>query len=419
MLIDHANRPFSAKVEKDIEALVQEFELYIKESRYTSEHKTQALSLFDELVHKQQRIVSSSLTEVDVQEISANLKEYTSCLNHMRGRVQLDSEYLDRLFEKISAYQDAFYDKYGDYPTPQFICQGLGIEMYDYMNAVYDFSTVCFQNKNVSYSLLQDGKGSTLLRMNVFDLSAYIQEGDLLDTYLKENMHQTFSNSVSYERFEQIPSITYQIKIFPNGNVGNLKIYPSVARIQKRYDSLQNYRDDAVLKSYVATYKKLTKLSELPKSIFEMENVFKDFITKQVVAFCEYEDIPIILSGTKFVDEFDLMFIQSDLGPAFSKMEKEHFRFYSNIFRSCLDEVHYAHRDLKSGSYLLKLEKPSNYVDLFNQRILLSYEKFFRNEDYRSSRWEEADILVAEVNDAIGYVQDMKQDKTKKKSRRS
>lgn len=418
LLMDHAYRPFSSKVEKSVQELIQEFELYIKESGYTSEHKTEALSLFDEVVHKPQKIVSSSLTETDVEDISHNLKEYTSYLNRMKGRARLDSGYLDTLFEKISAYQNDFYDTYKDYPTPDAVCRDLKIEMYDYMNAVYAFSTVCFQNKHTSYSLLQDGKGSTLLRMNVFDLSSYIQEGDLLEKYLHENMHQNFSNPISYGKFSLVPSITYQVKIFPNGSTGSLKIYPSVARIQRRYDSLQNYRDDSILKSYVATYKKLTKRSDSPRSVFEMENAFKNFITNQVVSFCKYEDIPLILRGTKFADEFDLMFIQSDLGPTFSKMEREHFRFYSNIFRSCLDEAHYVNRDLESGAYSLKLEGANSYIDLFNQRMLLAYEKLLQNEEYRNSCWIDADTIVADANDSIGYVQDIKNEKTKKKSRR-
>ncbi len=416
-LLLHVSR-LSKKTEEDISKIKEEFKTYLQNSKYKTENKNEAMFEFQKLLGEDLAKENFSFTR-DISSITDNLKDLTPYLTRFgKKRTIFQEEYFQSNERKMEEFQEQFYQKYGEYPSFEMTVQMTGIPKKDCMNAFYHCATVTLGNSKTAYSLLQDGKGSNYLRMHVFDLTSYIHDGDEAEIYLRENGGERFHNEVSYTKNKLVPSITYQVKIFPNGNVGNLKIYPSVVEVSREYNSIDGYREDALLKSYIATYKKLLKTNFAPDNIEKFENTLRDFFEESVFHFCEEHAIPIILYGQNYPDEYTLMSIQGDLGPIFSKMSKSQFHFYSQILRDQIDKNHYTNRDFDKGIYNLKLESPSSYVDLVNQRFLLAYEKMGQDKNSLTTALELSNQVVDVANEKIGYVPEIVE-KTKSKRRKS
>lgn len=419
LMIKYMDGEISDELQEKINVISNNFKEYMNLSGYKSENKSEALTSFDRLLNPVTDSVYSTITEEDILKAQENLKNYTHYLINSKDRVIQDFEYLEKLQSKISDFQEKFYEDYGKYPNNSFVSDMLEIPYYDYMDAYYNLSTVTFNHGNLSFSILDDKEGSTYFRINVLDLSSYVSEGDLLNTYLKENMGRTLKNSKTFSDNYSIPSVTYQIKIYPNGSVGSLKIFKSVTKVDYNYQSLENYREDNTLKKFVAVYKKMSKNNDVPNSTLELEQFFKDYITEIVKNICLKEDIPLIMKGKKSVDVDTLMKIQSDLGPVFSKMEKEQFFSYYNIFKENLNAPHYVCSQYDDGDYSLKLDNPSSYIDLFNQRLLLKLEKLFMDNTSINILEEEACEVCLEANKQIGYIQEESKKKKNKCKRKS
>ena len=402
---------------EQIDAIATEFREYINLSGYKSENKSNTLTAFERLLNPVDVENYSSFSEEDIRKVQENLKSYTYYLVNSKDRAKQDSDYLNPLKGKILEFQEKFYQDYGKYPNDSFVADVLNIPYSDYLNAYYNLSTVSFDNDDLSFSVLIDDEGSTYFRMNVLDLSSYVSEGDLLNTYLKENMNKNFKNTKGFSKDYSLPSITYQVKIYPNGSIGNLKIFPSVTKLDSKYESLENYRDNHELKKFVSAYKKLSKSTNNVDTTLELEEFFKIYMTNFVKNFCLKEELPVIMRGKKYKDIDVIMKIQSDLGPLFSKMEKGQFLSYYNIFKEELDASHYVSLDYEDGEYYLKLDSPSSYVDLFNQRLLLKLEKLMSDKALLISSGEEACEICDMANKQIGYVQEEKA-KVRKKHRK-
>lgn len=402
---------------EQIDAIATEFREYINLSGYKSENKSNTLTAFERLLNPVDVENYSSFLEEDIRKVQENLKSYTYYLINSKDRAKQDSDYLNPLKGKILEFQEKFYQDYGKYSNDTFVADVLNIPYSDYLNAYYNLSTVSFDNDDLSFSVLIDDEGSTYFRMNVLDLSSYVSEGDLLNTYLKENMNKNFKNIKGFSKDYSLPSITYQVKIYPNGSIGNLKIFPSVTKLDSKYESLENYRDNHELKKFVSAYKKLSKSTNNVDTTLELEEFFKIYMTNFVKNFCLKEELPVIMRGKKYKDIDVIMKIQSDLGPLFSKMEKGQFLSYYNIFKEELDASHYVSLNYEDGDYSLKLNSPSSYVDLFNQRLLLKLEKLMSDKALLISSSEEACEICDMANKQIGYVQEEKV-KVRKKHRK-
>lgn len=416
LMLSFMEGDISENIKEQIDAIAYEFREYINLSGYKSENKSNALTFFEKVLNPDNVDNYSSISDSDIKNVQKNLKMYTYYLVNSKDRAKQDLDYLKTLRSRIIKFQEEFYENYGKYPNDSFIAEALNIPCYDYLCACYNLSTVSFDDNNLSFSVLVDDEGSTYFRMNVLDLSSYVSEGDLLNTYLKENMDKCFKNTKGFSNDYSLPSVTYQIKIYPNGSIGNLKVFPSITKIDRKYKSLENYRDDQVLKKFISVYKKLSKSISIDTTL-ELENFFKVYMTNFVKNFCIGKELPILMKGKKYKDMDIIMKIQSDLGPLFSKMEKEQFLSYYNIFNEELDASHYVSLDYEDGDYSLKLDNPLSYVDLFNQRLLLKLEKLMSDKMFAIEISKEANDICNTANKQIGYIQEEKS-KVKNKHRK-
>lgn len=351
--------------------IASDFQEYLKLSGYKSENKNEALTLFEKFLNPCQTEEYLTYTKDDIFNVEENLKEYTPYLAESKSRVKFDREYLRKVRLMIENFQEEFYEKYEKYPNDSFVCDVLEIPYHDYMNAYYRLSTVSFEHDNITFSAYTDEKGATYFRMNVLDLTAYVNDSDILNTYLKENMGKNLKNNKRFAEDYLVPSVTYQLKVFPNGSVGNLKVFSSATKRDKKIITLDGYRGDDVTKKFVTLYKKISKSNVVPTTSLELERFFVDYMTDYVGSFCLKQQLPIILKGKKYKDLDVLMKIQNDLGPIFSEMESQQFNSYLNIFNEELDASHFVCSEYDEGNYSLKLVSPSSYVDLFNQRMLI------------------------------------------------
>lgn len=394
--------PLSDDEKQLIEQVREEFVDYLKERRYPQEKKEKAMFDMDQLFEMEK---SSPIREEGVK-LLASFKEHTKYAEQEKGRVNLTEDYLQPVKGKIDAYREEFYRRFDCYPSDAMCRDQLGLSPWDFQNASSFTSWGRFSNPYCSYAVFTSSDASSYLRMNVLDLTYYVEEGSILDQELASHPLYDFAKVLKSGSLQKIPTITYQVKVLPNGNLGDFKVYRSVSPVLREKKDYKDYREDADLKKMVAIYRKVSQDPTLEVSSYLLETFFLTLFEEEALTKGNPAS-SLILKGTQKSSVEELLALQDGLGSLFAKMSPRQFQIHSAFLKKNMDREHYCNADVSQGEFSLGMACPRNYIDLFNQRLLLEKDqlaKLEKQSDLSLYYQDQSDRLCQKANGELGYL---------------
>lgn len=399
---------------EEIDNLYDQFLIYLQNKKYDPVLKESSRLAVDKFLY------SKSVQEknTDMKNVEEYLDDSVSILPSLakgKNRISFDSRELEKIRIKIEEFQNEFYERYNVSANIELICEEFNISERDYFRILNYSSVEKFDNK-YSYSTSKDSNGNLYLMLHVLDMTAIAKEMDVLDCYYSDNIGINELDITNMKVGKSYPTITYELKIYPNGYVGDLDVYQSRIFIDDMISNFDDYKKDTDQMKYIDIYRRASK----DKASVDYGSILKFFekiYNNAMKKFISKSKVPVILTG---VNNYNLDKVQhevSDLGSKFSRLNKTEYELYDELLSSNLDEVHYCNFDFSDGDYKFEFSSCNDYVDLFNQRVILSY---ISNDEKNiiSELKKESDKIVDIANENIGYVKNIKFVDSKKVKKR-
>ena len=404
LLLENQSFPVTPLMLSELTKKKEAFVDYLTGRKYKESRKSEAIEQLDLLFQKK-----TENPDFLVEQAKDYLQYFHSAnVYKQEERVNFTDEHLQNLRKRISCFQDEYYCQHQRYPEDMEIIDALSLSVVDYQNASFGVTPVALTNPYVSYSVMSDRDGSTFFRISVLDLCYYVEEGSSLEQHIFENFcHFPLRKQLPLTG-DDIPTITYQVKIHANSKVGHFCAFPSISPVRKKFCDFSHYRDKNLEKNLVSIYRKLSLDTSTSVDGKLLDDFFQNLMGNRIVQFFVQNDFPIILKGRDISEIEYLYSFQNGLGNVFSKMDKKDFQIYRTLLRQLQEETHYANTSFEKGDYQFFHLAPENGIDLFNQRMLLKSTNFsyFSEEKRNLVLKYYSDIstgLVSKANQEIGY----------------
>jgi hypothetical protein len=403
---------FNLKLRDDenllVENLLDEFKLFVLNSKYRADIKALAIASIDEMNNN--GLKKKILPHTEEINIIEDLKALASQDYIKRtNQTRFDKKYIEDAKREIDALQKDAKHKYGSKLTNSTIEHGLELNDGDVQRILSSSKIVMFDEESVAYNTFINENGNTVLNIHTFDLTPFIPSDTTLDKYFYEmqqqgqKMYGRLQQFFSFKQGEVYPSITYQLEISPTGKVLNLNFKSGIVSIDEVYCNSKIYHKEEVLKELVRVYRVVTKNKEDYITRKNLTNCLLNLFGKNFQSCIEAYDLPFVLWGKNDTSSDDYIKNQFELCQVMSRLKQNQFQIVHKIISQNNDEPHYATKLFVNGSYLNSFVIPSCYVDLYNQRII----KYISNNNCEKAKAQfeqTTDQIVNDLNQAIDYV---------------
>lgn len=344
----------------------------------------------------------------DLLESFYYMKEMAISKNFVRSELRYD--YLKDLPWKVEEIRMSMKEKYQEDVNLDTILCDLQVPKSDYVNSLSNGKVFALGDPSHLYSVHSLSNGEYYLRMHVLDMTSCMEENSPIAQYLYDAsfrphddlLDKYFCSEYFLGEEDPLPAITYQVKIGPSGRCGNFHIYQSKIQVDEVVQSLENYRDDEEKKSLVGVYRILSQDLEQPK-LDCVRQVFDRTMNYSALVYATNKELPVIATGISSIPEEEQLTLQISLCEEFFKMTKSTFQKSYRIINTNWDPEHLVNGNYTEGMYTASIFTTKNYLDYFNQRLLLVSDRKMTKDtldDYR----EESDTLVRTFNQHQGYV---------------
>lgn len=391
--------------------MLNDFVLSLDKSNYLKKHKEEITEEVNFMINE---VIEEEKANVDVNVLEEIRYLNAKVLNAKTpNRVRMDKDYLETLEELYQSVLPKFENISKE--SLKQIQKFLKISRRDRRNILLGCNTIsCSKDHSYTISYYEDGSYS--FRLNTLDLYSIIKDSKLedylLDSLDKQNKNILLDNKkLQIEEGKVLPTITYEVRIYQNGRIGSLKVYKSITEVEKEYNSIDTYKEDANLKNLISIYKILSLDTKPNLDIQIIDNYFKEFFSKLIIYYCNTRarKIPIILRGKDSLDEEYYLKLHYDLCEIYSKLDRKSFEKIYNILKMNLEQNHYSLVDnCYEGNYQIVLE--NNYVKYFNQKLISEYISDLQFSLIRidESENDEAYEVLEKANKGISYISDDK-----------
>lgn len=386
---------------KEIYKLLNDFLASIENVNYLKNNKDKIIKEIESLLNEKE--------EKEVLLVTENVKNYLKYIEYqMIDVVNSRKERADKKYlEEIRYYYNKITSEFVN-PTKQELKQvqkTLNMSNRTKRNITLGCETISF-NDNHSYTISYYEDGAYSFRLNELDLHAIIKDTPL-EEYLSKALDKG-KNIVSGEEKIKIkegrsfPSVTYEVRIEPNGKVGPLKIYLSTSEVEKYYDNIEDTKDEK-LKRFLSLYKLLTEdhKPNLDKEI--VDSYFLSLFENKIIEYVEMRNIPLIVKGISNFDEDYYMKLHYELCEIYSKIDKENFRKIFEILSTNLEKEHFVNHNYQKGNYYIHLE--NDYVKFLNQQMLKDY---INQNEIEETYVVESNEIMEKANKGISYIGEAK-----------
>ena len=384
--------PLNDEEEEELTQMLDSFKKYVLLHHYKEQEVI--LNQIENLKHmsmvKKENIISEELVKNKLQYLkNYRLKDVLST-----SRVDLTEPYLIAIKHKIN--QCNFDESVSDKDKAEF----LKVPLYDIKNSSYIAPIFTFENGKYAYSIQYDDEGNTLLKIHMLDTRI------LMEHIIEEKMKQEALNGkrfpiLDFESniYDVYPTITYQLKLYANNEIGEFKYYASKIQINQKYSNkdLEEFRNEENLRHFISTLKKmnLSYGCEFEISDFEtfIDNVLSNEIMKLSIPF-------IYVNERKTLDDIILKnhYEICHLLMHISKHESDQI---NKIITSNPEDYYSSER--KESSHIIV--DSSHYLGFLLQKCLMLFSK---QKEILPSQIEEmqSDInsIVDYLNQNIGYI---------------
>lgn len=394
-----------------IHKMLNDFILSLDKANYLRNHKEEIIEEISFMINGVEKEEKANVNN----NILDHIKHIKAKIQNAKtpNRIRMDKAYLKEMGE---LYQKILLE-IGDISKEKLkqLQMILNISRRDRRNILFGCNTIsCSKDHSYTISYYEDGSYS--FRLNILDLYSIIKDSPiedyLLDSLDKQNKNILLNcKELQIEEGKVLPTITYEIKIHRNGNIGSLKVYKSITEVEKKYNSIDAYKEDERLKELISIYKILSLDTKPNLDIEIVDNYFKEFFSKLIIKYSStrQKPIPIILKGKDRLDEEYYTKLHYDLCEIYSKLDRKNFERIYNILKMNLDQEHYSLLDnCYDGNYHIVLE--NNYVKYFNQKLISEYISDIEFSIIRidEASNDEAKEVLEKANKGISYIGDNK-----------
>lgn len=346
--------------EKSIYKMLKDFLASIDNVNYLKNNKDQIIKEVESMLKGSEKIETIPIREKEknyLKYIEYQMKDIENA-----PREKTDKKYLEEMLYYYEKIKGEFIN-----PTKQELKQiqrTLNISNRTKRNITLGCETISF-NDNHSYTISYYEDGAYSFKLNELDLHAVIKDTPLDKS---ENIVSQ-EEKLKIKEGKSIPSITYEVRIEPNGKIGPLKIYLSTSEVEKAYDKIGDNPDEK-LKKFLSLYKLLTDdhKPNLDKEI--VDTYFLSLFKNKIIEYVEERNIPLIVKGISDFDQDYYMQLHYELCEIYSKLPKKHFEQIFEILSTNLEKEHFVNHDYQKGNYHIHLE--NDYVKYLNQQMLKS-----------------------------------------------
>lgn len=389
-------------IEKILKKLTQTFTPYIEVGVIMQEARE---CLFDK-----ETLEREEEHQKDVQTCLKNLESSRDYLIQIPNRLHLDKASMENLKDKYFLLEKAYQDETGIKPTKEQIREMLALEDSFLLDiALGGTETVSFGNPHHCFSIVNSMKGRTYLQMHQIDVEAYLKTNPFLEEELRKNQIEGKSSPLEksplfqFEEGKQVPTITYQIRIYPNGKCGNLGIYKTVTQLDTYY-TVEPSKTDLV-KQFIRIHHLTEKYAD--GGCTAMDTDFEKLFLRKIQTYMQYQYQPAILSCYTKEDEKRLMKAHYEQCALYQKIEKGAANTLCQILAHAYG-THYTN-DAREEAVLTSMDIP-NYITYINQKLLSIYpeetllpngRKIYKHPE---DTQELSNACVQSLNQKLGYI---------------
>jgi hypothetical protein len=389
---------------EEIDNILEEFRIFVKDSNYKAERKEKAYTSIAEMrlngVRKKRDYLVKDITESSI--ITPNIDDGT--------RLHFDNEYCENVKKEINKLKCEISARHGVTASNPMIEKSLSINPGEIERIMTNSDLVMFEGQPVAFNTHISEKGNYVLNIHVTDLSSYIKEDSYADRELYDMQKDGLGLSLNcQERFSlkkgQIaPTITYQLEIHPSGKIVSLNFKEGIVLVDKIYDKSKIYYKDKKLSELIRLYRILTKDKAEYLTGEEISQVFINALNRSIISYTEVHDIPFLLWGKNNTSEIDYINDQKELCEFLYYLEDKDFKMIHQLIYQNNDELHYSNKIFINGLYENSFINPTHYTDLYNQRIVQCLSKGFSFDSTGLKFQDITNEKVSELNQYIEYL---------------
>lgn len=381
--------PLNEEEKEKIKERLEEFYHYILDRNYKEKDFIikQIGTLSQMSFGKKEALTDELVVQKELDALSYKLKDSLKS-----NRVDLTYSYLSEVREMIEKenFEQGITDKEK--------AARLNIPLYDVQNSSYIADIFMLENGKYSYSLQYDDEGNTLLKIHMLDTRSFIETP--LENKMKEEALKGRRYSVlNFEQGLFYPTITYQLKIYSNNEIGDFKYYPSRIQVNHVYSKsdIASFREVDNLRRFISTLKKISLTSEC---VFDSENIelfLESVLSEKIMEL----SIPFVYVNNREILEDMVLKSHYEICHLLMHISKEESNQINKILKS--DLGNYYSTEKMDNSYIIV--DSMHYLGIFLQRILMH---IYRGREFIPSELEEIKEevyhCVEYLNQNIGYI---------------
>lgn len=237
-----------------------------------------------------------------------------------------------------------------------------------------------------AFSVRPTGGYTQYLCLHEPNLNTLAKQNPLLEAYLYDTFIHGEKSGLDgktpfyYEEGKTVPTITYQVEVFPDGTFGNFTFFKSETTVDAIVTSLKGYRDQEFLKKHVAVYRSLSKSKNKDLSLEDMQGYFAKICKRQAMKNAKEKDAPMIRYKT-LTDEEERMKILDTFWSYLNKIDKTDAKTFSSILQKNRSYRLYTNNWNSSLEDFIVGDFELDYRTLLNQRILLGQDEDYTLKD--------------------------------------
>ncbi len=330
-------------LDNEVELTIEEKKLFVNR---LEEFKTFIINKYKDnfkIVNQINELLSTKKEKIN-KNMNVNINLYQNYLMQIilstskdKKRVNLTKEYLENISKRILKFKETFFELTQNEPSEDIIKENLNISYYDIRNSEYLGNTLTFDNQKYAFNLGYDKDYNIYFRIHVLDTS-FIEEDSIWHQEMsKTNGQKRLNKALKFRLDNYYPTITYQLKISPNGHIGSFKTYESVIKIDKKINNskLMEYRKDEELKNFIGYIKFLASYYDIEIEYIDTNVIEKiiDFILNlELKEYFMKNKIPTLYFTENELSEEDKYIIHNKLCYYLGKIPKnEAHELYRNL----------------------------------------------------------------------------------------
>lgn len=282
-----------------------------------------------------------------------------------------------------------------------------------------------------AYSIKED-ENEININMYSLDIHMFAPKNSIIDSYFEKcefenkNIDDLILRLFSFKLNKKYPTICYNLKFYKSGKFKELEVRKENIIIT---DEFKTFSNSDKFSYFIDLYSKSILKNGGTYSTYDLNKVnkhFENILNNEFIKFIKENRLPFIYCGYKLPTSEEISKNMNSLTPLLHNLEKDDAYEIINIVSTKIDRMHYSIYPIENAMYDLKLINPFNYIGLENQRMLGNI--YFNEYDFidenskikeKNSRLNKYDKIVRELNSNMDYVDptEIKESKGKIKRR--